>query len=234
MRLNYLLIAAIVLVSCLPAHAQLRVFRENYKTGYKDASGRVVVQATYDAGSEMKDGFAIIMKGSRRGYINAKGEEVIACKYDDASLFEQGLACVQLNGKYGYINTKAEWVLLPIYDNAFSFRDGLARICKNARWGMINPHGIIVIPLIYDRLYDISDGLIAASVDGASYVYLNARGQVVIHSGFLTALPFDEQTHRAIVRTKDGSYYINKKGALLEELKDEEEEEHKMKAAAFK
>ena len=209
------------------SHAQLLRFQEEYKVGYKDAAGNVVVFPVYDAGSEMKEGFAIVMKGGKRGYINAKGAESIACNYEDASLFENGLACVQLNGKYGFINTNAVWVIQPIYDNAFIFKNGLARVCRAQKWGMINPQGAVVIPMLYERLYDITDGLVAASMDGHHYGYIDAKGKVVIDFHFNLALPFDEQLHRAIVTTTKGNFYINKKGAITEQVADnEEEEEH--------
>ena len=208
-------------------HAQLLRFQDNYKVGYKDASGKKIVAATYDAGSDFKEGFAVIMKGGKRGYINAKGEEVIAAQYDDASLFEGGLACVEQNGKWGYINPSGGWAILPIYDNAFSFRNGLARVCKGSKWGMIDAHGVVRIPLIYTRLYDLTDGTIASSMDEQRYGYLSADGKVALDFTFLSAQPFDEQTHKAIVCTARGSYYINKRGALLEKVVNKEEEEER-------
>src|ERR1043165_6959059 len=112
-----LMLIMLIPALCEPSFCQLLRFTSGYKIGYKDEAGRVVVPPTYTAGSEMQEGYAIIMKGAKRGYINAAGQEVIACQFDDASLFEQGLACVQQNEHYGYINTKGQWTIAPVYEN---------------------------------------------------------------------------------------------------------------------
>ena len=50
-------------------------FYQNAKVGYKDAQGNVIVQPNYYAGSEFKDGVALVLQNNKRGYINNKGEE---------------------------------------------------------------------------------------------------------------------------------------------------------------
>ena len=79
-------------------------FYENGKVGYKKSTGEIIIPATYPAGSEMMENYAIVLKGNKRGYINDKGETIIPFIYDDASVFSSGLACVMKENKYGYIN----------------------------------------------------------------------------------------------------------------------------------
>ena len=226
MRLHTALIPALALLFCSATlHAQLTRFVDNYKVGYKDASGKMVIAAKYEAASDFKDGYAVFVKGAKRGYVNTKGEEAIAAQYDDASLFGHGLACVERSGKWGFINAANVWAIQPIYDNAFSFHNGLARVFRKGKWGMINTRGAVVVPLAYMRLYDLSDGLIGASADDIHWGYIGADGKPLLDFQYRHAAPFDETTHKAIITTATGNYYINKQGILLEKVVNKEEEE---------
>jgi hypothetical protein len=216
------------LLGLAPAgNAQLTRYQENYKVGYRDAQDGVIVPAMYDAGSDMTEGFAVVMRGSERGYIDVRGREVITCRYQDASPFVHGLACVEQNGKWGFINTKGEWAIPPFFDNAFSFKNGLARVLTHGKWGMINEQGEMKIPAVYASLYDASEGLIAASLDGRQYGYINASGKTVIDFRFKLSQPFDESTRRAVVYLADGAYFINTHGEVLEKVPRRKEEEER-------
>src|SRR5690348_7509559 len=75
-------------------------FYAHAKAGYKDpGTGKIIVEAKYDAGSDFREGFAIVMTGRKRGFINEKGEVAIPLQYDDASQFFNGLARVTMSGK---------------------------------------------------------------------------------------------------------------------------------------
>jgi hypothetical protein len=72
---------------CASAQSPVR-FYQKAKAGYKDPStGKVIVEPTYDAGSDFREGYAIVMMGRKRGYINEKGEVAIPLQFDDASQF---------------------------------------------------------------------------------------------------------------------------------------------------
>src|SRR6478672_3666488 len=117
-------------------------FYQHAKAGYKNpVTGVVIVEPKYDAGSDFREGFAIVMMGRKRGYINEKGEVAIPLQYDDASQFFGGLARVTMGGKNGYINYKGEYVIQPIYNFADDFIDGLARVARNGKFGFINTSG---------------------------------------------------------------------------------------------
>jgi hypothetical protein len=222
--MRFHLLILLVLGCSFSCGAQLIRYQDHYKVGYKSSSGKVIVRAVYDAGSDMSDGFAVVMRGALRGYIDARGKEVIACQYGEASPFVHGLACVQQNGSWGFINTSGAWAIQPQFDNAFSYKSGLARVLTGGKWGMIDEQGHMVIPPIYARLYDISEGLIAASKDEQGYGYLDAVGKVAIDFKFGLSLPFDESTHKAIVHQENGAYFINTKGEVLERVPERKEE----------
>jgi hypothetical protein len=222
-----LLLAILALVgACLPGQAQLIRYQENYKVGYRNEQGVPVVRPVYDAGSDMAEGFAVVLRGSQRGYINNAGQEVIPCQYAEASPFVGGLACVKKGGKWGFLNTKGEWAIQPLFDNAFSFKNGLARVCMRGKWGMIDEQGRVKIPLLYSQLYDVSDGLIAAARGDRKYGYLDLNAKPVIDFRFVLSQPFDEATHKGIVVLPEGrAYYINRLGKVLEALPEYGEHE---------
>ena len=112
-KIIYIASVCLLLLNYLNAQeAGLIRFYQNAKVGYKDASGHVIVNPAYEAGSDFYNGYALVLKANKRGYINAKGEIAIDFIYDDASVFtSSGLARVSQNGKSGFINKKGEPII---------------------------------------------------------------------------------------------------------------------------
>lgn len=86
-------------------------------SGFINASGKLVIPATYDtekpsndyqagdaSGIQFNEGMAVVSRYGKYGYIDKKGKEVIKLKYEEAQPFKKGYALVKWNGKYGYIN----------------------------------------------------------------------------------------------------------------------------------
>ena len=119
-------------------------FYSHAKAGYKNpVTGAVIVEPNYDAGSDFREGFAIVMTGRKRGYINEKGEVAIALQYDDARNFAEGLAAVKKDGHWGFVDPKGTLTIPLQYTDAFFFHDGIARVSdgtkgfyidKNNKW----------------------------------------------------------------------------------------------------
>ncbi len=217
--LLYLLMCS---VSLLQAQDLIRFYQKG-KVGYKNQKNEIIVNPVYEAGSEFKDGIAIVVADNKRGYINNSGKEFIALQYDDAAMFVNGLACVKFGGKYGYINQKAEWMIQPIYDEAYTFADGLARVQKGGKWGYINLKGDLVIPLKYDFAHNFSMGLAAVSKEG-KFGYISANGETVIALQYDAAVSFNKENN-AIVSIKGENFLINKSGKILREIEKFEEHE---------
>ena len=79
-------------------------FYENAKCGYLNSSNELVLAPIYDAGSDFKQGLAIVMKQNKRAFINEQGVFITGFDFDDAGLPSDGLCKVLKNGKYGFIN----------------------------------------------------------------------------------------------------------------------------------
>ncbi len=97
-------------------------FREDYKYGYLNAEGEVVIEAQFDEASEFSDGLAAVCRENEEclEYINEKGETVL--KLEDAD---------------GYSNI---FTLFPDEPNC-DFSDGVARIVDGQETYCIDKEG---------------------------------------------------------------------------------------------
>src|SRR6266496_1767241 len=125
MRTKFMQLIFVFALAALASTAQtVTPFSENGKTGYKDASGQVVIPAMYTSAGLMTpfgkggDLYAVVCYQGKFGYINQKGEVLIPFMYEVANVFTEGLAWAKLNGKYGYINIKNETVIPFEYEYA--------------------------------------------------------------------------------------------------------------------
>jgi hypothetical protein len=229
-----LLISASIGIASM-VHAQEVVrFYQGGKVGYKNkATGEIVVQPNYTAGSEMMpDKTALVLEGRKRGFINDKGEVIIPFMYDDASIFSDGLARVMKDGKHGYINIKNETVIPFQFSFADDFKNGIARVQKDGKYGWINTTGKEVIPMQYSLAYNFSDGLAPVKNDEGKWGYINPKGEYVLQPKFADAKPFSNG--EALVKNGDEYIFINTTGKKLREMKNMEEEEREREGGANK
>lgn len=108
------------------------------KWGYKDESGKVIIQPAYDEAFNFSEGLACVEVGEKCGYINKVGEMVIPLIYDTACSFSEGLASVTLNDKCGYIDSEGNIEFEFEYEAATPFVDGVSLVKKDGKWGYMN------------------------------------------------------------------------------------------------
>jgi len=223
-NIKFLALAGLlVLTTGLNAEGLIR-FYENYKVGYKDATGHVVVPAKYYAGSEFINGYAIVVDDNqKRGFLNEKGEVAIPLQYSDVGPFANGVARVQLNKKYGYINTEGKWLLEPKYDFAEDFADGFAVVAINGKYGFINTDFKEAIALNYEKAKKFSNGLAPAQQDKL-WGYINNKGEWEIKAQYESA-NFFNGNKEAQVSMNHEFYVINDKGTVLKKIEMKHEEE---------
>lgn len=70
------------------------------KWGYADASGRLVIPATFDAAQDFFENLTAVKVGSRWGFIDTSGTMVIPPHYDDASPFLLNVAHVVVGNRW--------------------------------------------------------------------------------------------------------------------------------------
>jgi WG containing repeat len=183
------------------------------KTGFIDASGKVVIPPQLDAvRGGFKEGFTRVKKGDLWGFMDTTGR-IMALKYEGADDFEEGRARVKGKKLWGYIDRSGAEVIPMAYDDAADFHEGLAKVKKNDKWGYINQRGQEVVPPQYKDADDFKEGL-ARVKSNKLWGYINAQGKLVIEQKFLSADDF--KGGLAKVKTEnDRPAYINKKGTVV-------------------
>jgi predicted DNA-binding antitoxin AbrB/MazE fold protein len=82
------------------------MFYENNKYGYADKTGKVIIEAKYDAGVLYKENKKVVFS---------------------AGSFSEGLAGVNINDKYGFIDKTGKVVIEPKFNSVGDF-EGLASV----------------------------------------------------------------------------------------------------------
>lgn len=113
-------------------------FYKHGKWGYKDESGKVVIEPKYSEAFEFKEGMACVEMDEKCGFINKAGEIVIDIQYDTACSFSEGLASVTKEDKCGYINMEGNIVFPFEYESATSFENGISLVKKDGKWGYMD------------------------------------------------------------------------------------------------
>lgn len=189
---------------------ELKVFRtDEYKFGYKNARGEIVIPAMYETAQEFSEGLASV-RPEFHGYINTQNEMVIAPIYINGLPFSEGLAAVQNEyGDWGFINDKGETVIDFQFDVVGSFSEGVAVFGVgegfNVKYGFINKEGQIVIEPQYDLARGFSEGLAAVNRGGeyeGDWGFINFKGELIIPMDF----------HGVETDFKDGKAKINQNG----------------------
>jgi hypothetical protein len=221
MRTKLLQLIFVFAAAALTSTAQtVTPFSEHGKTGYKDATGQVVIPAMYrSAGLMVPNGksgdfYTVVSYEGKFGYINQKGEVLIPFMYETADLFREGLARVKQNGKYGYINMNNQTIIPFDYEYAGKVSNGMARVEKNNKWGFINVSTKATeIPLTYQNANDFSEGL--ASVQGTDglWGFINAQGSYVIAPQFQKAESF--KNGKVLVHNGNAFIEINTTGQVV-------------------
>ena len=205
--------------NCLFSEGLVPVCNNDYKWGYMDKNGNMVIDYKFNDAKPFSEGLAAVAKTSEDeesyycyGYINKKGEYVIKPQFDDAGSFHEGRAYVgevvgdseRIGNKYAlkYINKKGEVVIegnfqyetLDIMQSDFS--EGLACVCVDGKYGYIDRNGKMVIKPQYEAARAFSEGL--------ALVFDEDKRNIV------------EAVSETIIKGKNSpSKFINKKGKTV-------------------
>lgn len=208
-----LMFAALAGASEQKKFVALYEIEEKGKTGFIDASGRVVVKPQFDAvRGGFKEGFTRVQQGDLWGFMDTNGR-VMNLRYDSADDFEQGRARVKTKKLWGYIDRSGVEVIPQAYEDAGDFNEGLAKVKKNGKWGYIDLRGREVVPPQYKDADDFREGLAKVKLNKL-WGYINPQGKLSIEYRFQDANDFKA----GIAKVKDDQdrpAYINKKGAFI-------------------
>ncbi len=106
---------------------------EEGKFGYKDASGKTVIEPQFVMATEFSpEGTAYAVSGFDWICIDTAGKKLVKMfNYDNGpDYFEEGLARYEdESGKMGFVNKKCEVMIPARFDFAWPFENGKAQVC---------------------------------------------------------------------------------------------------------
>ncbi|NLW47113.1 MAG: WG repeat-containing protein [Firmicutes bacterium] len=198
-----ILIILFIIIGCLSrctAESLVLFEDENGLSGYKDARGRVVIEAKYIFAEPFsKYGIAPVCD-VERGWIYIDHHENFIIKpyfiknNNDFDRFSEGLARYEENGRIGFFNERGQVVIKACFEFASPFKNGLAAVARNVRWekheelefiktaevGFINKQGDLQIPYLYENLIRLFDeNGTAVVVREGKNVVINSQGDVL-------------------------------------------------------
>jgi len=205
------------------------------KCGYKDKSGKIVIDAKYDYTKNFtRGGIAKVNIGGKYfqgnfgdghwGYIDATGKEVIPIKYDAVGAlpfgndFSEGRVPVELDHKWGYVDSATGKELDSLkYDKAFAFKEGLGPVKLGDKEGRVDKSGREVIPVIYDEIqkFDSYKGIAAAKLNG-KWGYIDKLGKQVIPFKYDRVSTYFIQG-KSKVKLNNEEYFIDMTGKQLKD-----------------
>lgn len=192
----------------LPVPPTLFPVSEDFRWGYIDKSGNVVLSG-YEAAGDFCEGLAPVRLDGRYGFIDATGKMIIAPRYDDAGSFSDGLAPVKIGKVWGFLDRTGTTVIQPTYDIVSLFAEGLAAVTVEGKFGAIDKSGSIVIQPSYEDMGQCSEGLIAVKQNG-KWGYIDKTGASVVSAQFDKAGSFSGGMAPACSGAKYG--FIDKSG----------------------
>lgn len=153
---------------------------KEYRWGYIDCDGKMVVEPRFDGAWEFHEGLAAVKEEWARGYIDRTGAFVIDPRFQYAGPFTDGKALVQLDGLWGYVRPDGSWAEEPheVDGNPVAyvpesgapsadpvFNEGKAVAMKGKKYGYIDESGAFVIKPAFKQAKPFTGGLAAVLVE---------------------------------------------------------------------
>ncbi len=185
----------------------------DYRNGYINKKGEVVVEVGSSSPGNFSDGIAIsdnkIIDKSGKVLANTQYDQIFRYNGDIIAVdrnvgymiidksgspltgyldflpdYSEGLAVARVDGKVGYADKMGKVVIEPKFDDGGNFSEGLASVKVDDRWGYIDKKGQYVINPQFEGVGDFSEGLARMSVDRKSG-FIDKTGKVVIAPQFV-------------------------------------------------
>lgn len=197
---------------------------KEYKYGFMDTSGKVVVPPKYDRVCQFSEGLAAVYE------INTYQEELYP-----------GIPVTMESCKIGFIDKTGNLVIPMVYESISStttvwndagtgsrrtgFSEGLISVQKGSKWGVIDKQGKTILSFQYDLpLGSFHNGLASFSSGGKSG-FVNQSGKVVIPANYNFVQDF-ENGYAVVANYDRVSQYgdmlygaINSQGKLVVPIK---------------
>jgi hypothetical protein len=216
-----LLLLCFLITITFTAKAQnLIPFESKGKNGFKDNTGKVVIEADYKYPDDFHDGVLTIKINNKYGGIDINGRIVVPFKYKSITNFYKGYAAVLLDNTVRIINVTGEEVKKLKYTRLGWSKDDIVNVGLNDKFGRIYiATGEEIIPLIYQSMlrFQYDFGFITNVQLNNKWGLIDKLGNVIL------PIEYDDVTgsfYNGWEATKDGkTFYFDKTGKAMTKLK---------------
>lgn len=150
------------------------------KWGFKNTSGKVIIQPQFDTVGKFVEGLAVVEKNGKLGMINKQNKLVVPYKYFYISDMKDGVAIVSNDRYYkGLIDKNGKEIVKPQYDDMFTFEYGRAVVKKNGKYGYIDKSGKVKIKIEYMDAFSFTpnSGGVAIVADKSNEFVIDVNGK---------------------------------------------------------
>ncbi len=166
MKSKTLFAMSLMLFCTMVLYAQdLSLFRDaNGEYGYKNKTGKIIIEPKYDKAFEFSEGLAGVRQNGKWGFIDKTGREIVKPRYDYVGAFHNNIAQVNTGGKvdgygnedggkWGLIDRTGKEIVPPKYDEVYRyFIEDYMIVKLNRKYGVIDNTGKETVPLKYDMI----------------------------------------------------------------------------------
>lgn len=215
MKKNFLLILMSCLYSVAVNSQTLNAFEANGKYGYKDATGKIVIAAKYDATSNFIDNIAAVTINKKSGIIDKNGNQLTKLIYDSFMPEpNHSIIWVTIGKKIGLINFQGKELTAVQFDETkYFYEQKLAPVKKGELWGFIDTNGKEIVPFKYKSANYFTNERARVSND-TGIGFIDEKGKEIIPSKFEEADFFDD-FGICIVKHKGSYEMIDKNGEFV-------------------
>lgn len=213
------LLLCFLLTIAFTAKAQnLIPFKSEGKIGFKDTTGKVVIEPNYKYPDNFHDGLLSAVIDKKKGYVDITGKIVIPFIYENTTNFYKGFAAVQLNKTVFIIDKTGKQIKKLKYNSlTFSSKD-VANVGLDGKEGRIEiMTGKEIIPPIYDYIHRFGINLIAKVRQGQKWGVINKAGGVIVPIQYDGINMLNNNIYKVQVSEKYGVVDLDLK--LIPELK---------------
>lgn len=159
---------------------------QNNQWGFVDKSGKIIIDALYDATSLMEKSVGSVKKNGRYGLINSEGELLTKIEYYDILDYsEKGIKILDKVGKgVEFYNIKEKKIIgtqnFDDYNSIFYHKNQiLISVMLDGKNGIMDTNGKFIVEPEYDYIQHFSDSHLAVVKEG-KYGIINISGEIVV------------------------------------------------------
>ena len=139
--------------STISGHELRLKIQRNFKWGFINRQGEIVVQPIYEKARDFHKGLAAVQINDRWGYIDVYGDFVMEPVCEKVDDFRYSLARVTINGKTGLVDSTGSYVIEPKYDRiGYYGDDNPMEVQLQGRSGLVNKNGELIVEPQFDGI----------------------------------------------------------------------------------